>query len=80
MDEQSKEVIQGAGCWVGMGFRLYIDTQMTDALEIPRLVTQITDSDSDDDKEGPSFIAAIDTLRSKVMVFPIGQKRAPPQD
>ena len=80
MAEQSKEVIQGAGCWRGMGFRSYIDTQMTDALKISRLVTRITDSDSDNDTEGPAFIAASDTLRSKVKKFPLGQKRALPQD
>ena len=74
MGEQPKEVTQGAGCWGRAGFRSYIDTQMTDALKISRLDTRITDSESDGGQNDPAFIAASDTLRSKVKKFPLGQK------
>ena len=80
MAEQSTDVIKGAGCWAGMGFRSYVDTQMTGALKISRLITRIADSDSDEDRNGPAFVSASDKLRSKLKVFPIGQKRALPRD
>ena len=44
--------IKSAGCWAAMGFRSYIDTQMTDALKITRLIaSSLTNSDSEDDGE-----------------------------
>ena len=57
--------IKGAGCWRGMGFRAYADTQMTDALKISRLVDTAALSDSEDDPDTPSNIAFAESPRGK---------------
>ena len=63
--------IKAAGCWAEMGFRSYIDTQMTGALKITRLlVSSLTNSDSDDDWEFPLLTSRADTLRKKLLNFP----------
>ena len=66
----TENTIRTAGCWAGMGFRSYIDTQLTDALKISRLISRPTDSGSDDDPDAPSRIARGDSLRKKIRPFP----------
>ena len=50
-----------------MGRRSYIDTQFTDAMEIPRLVATVSDSEIDDDEaKATSRLAADGQLRKKL--------------
>ena len=53
----SADSLKSAGRWVGMGFRSYIDAEMTDALKISRLITRLSDSESDDGQDGPTSVA-----------------------
>ena len=62
--------IKGAGCWRGMGFRAYADTQLTDALKISRLVAKATISDSEDDPDAPENVAFVESLRKRLRPFP----------
>ena len=67
----SDDRIKSAGCWAAMGFRSYIDTQMTDALKITRLiVSSLTNSDSEDDGELPLRTSRMGALRKKLLNFP----------
>ena len=68
--EASTDTIKSAGCWRGMGFRSYVDTQLTDALKIPRLLVRATASDSDDDPDAPANLAMGAPLRKKLRGFP----------
>ena len=71
LDGSSEHRIKSAGCWAAMGFRSYIDTQMTDAIKITRLiVSSITNSDSEDDGELPLRTSRKETLRGKLLNFP----------
>ena len=71
MAGSSDDRIKSAGCWTAMGFRSYIDTQMTDALKTTRLiVSSLTNSDSEDDGELPLRTSRNDTLRKKLLNFP----------
>ena len=78
--ESSTDSIERTGCLAGMGFRPYIDTKMTDALKISRLMTRIADSDSEEDPAAPMNVAAGTFIRKKLRVFPIGQMGMQPQD
>ena len=78
--EPPTDSIKRTGCWAGMGLRPYVDTQLTDALKISRLMTRITDSDSEADIADPENIAAETSLRKKLRESPLGQKRIRPQD
>ena len=60
--------IKSDGCWGGMVFRSYIDTQMTDALEITRLIIATVNSDSEDDTEFPIRNPQFDPLRKKLRI------------
>lgn len=62
--------LKRAGCWRGMGFRRYIDTQLTDALKIPRLISRPTDPDSDGGPDAPTNIARAGPIRKKLRPFP----------
>ena len=62
--------IKGAGCWRGMGFRAYEDTQLTDSLKISRLVATATVSDSDDDPDAPANVAFVESMRKRFLPFP----------
>ena len=53
-----------------MGFRGYIEAQLTDALEISRLISTPTDSDSDGGPDAPTNFACEDSLRKKIRPFP----------
>ena len=64
------ETLKRAGCWRGMGFRSYVDTQLTDALKISRLISRPTDSDSEDDPDAPTALACEDALRKRLRPFP----------
>ena len=64
------DTLKRAGCWRGMGFRSYIDTQLTDALKISRIISRPRDSGSDDDPDAPTRIACEDSLRKKLRPFP----------
>ena len=46
-----------------MGFRSYIDTQLTDALKIPRIVASLSDSESDDEANATIRLAADEGMR-----------------
>ena len=52
-----------------MGFKSYIDAQAADALEIPRLVAQAPNSDSDD-PDSPANFALGESLRKKLRKSP----------
>ena len=78
--ESPTDSIKRTGCWTGMGFRSYIDTQLTDALKISRLMTRIADSDSDADIAAPGNMAAETSLRKRPRASPLCQKRIRPQD
>ena len=62
--------MKSAGCWRGMGFRSYIDTQLTGALEISRLISRPADSDSDGDPDSTANFACEASLRKKIRPFP----------
>ena len=66
----SNAQIKAAGCWRGMGFRPYVDTQLTDALKVSRLIARASNSDSDDDFDSPANIAQAGSLRTKLRAFP----------
>ena len=76
--EQPTDVIKSAGCWAGMGFRPCIDTQMTDALKVSRLLTRICDSGSEEDRGGPANMAASDTAQGKLRVSPTRPEESSP--
>ena len=66
---------------VGRGWSSgHIDTQMADPLKISRLMTRITDSDSEADPADPENVAAVKSLRKKLRAFPIGKMRIRHQD
>ena len=60
-----------------MGFRSYIDTLMTGALRITRLlVSSLTNSDSEDDAgELPLRTPRADSLRAKLRIRPCRELR-----
>ena len=62
---------KAAGRREGMGFRIYIDTQMTDALDIARLVASSTNSDSGDDSDFPIRTPRADPLRTELRISPV---------
>ena len=64
--------IKSAGCWPGIGFRSYTDTQLTGDLEIPRLIARDSNSDSEDDPDSPDNLAMIDSMRKKIRPLPGG--------
>ena len=64
-----KDQIKAAGCWEGMGFRPYIDAQLTDALKISRLIARPSNSDSEEDFGAPVNIAQGTSLRAKLRPF-----------
>ena len=66
----STDRIKEAGFWKGMGFRPYIDTQLTGALKVSRLTDRPTNSDSEDDYDSPSNIALGSSIRAKLRPFP----------
>ena len=68
--EASTETIKTAGCWRGVGFRSYVDTQMTDALKISRLVAHLADTDSEDELEAPFSSGRNEPMRKKLRAFP----------
>ena len=70
IDGASDKKLQGAGCWRGMGFRAYADTQLTDALKISRLIAKATASDSEDDPDAPHNVAFMESLRKRLRPFP----------
>ena len=74
----SPDTIKGAGCWHGMGFRSYIDTQLTDALKVSRIVANATNSDSEGDADIPTNFARGDPLRKKLKVSPCKEVRIEP--
>ena len=53
----SSDTIKGAGRWHGVGFRSYVDTQLTDALKVSRILAKGTNSDSEDDADIPTNFA-----------------------
>ena len=62
--------IKAAGCWISMGFRISIDTQMTGALKITRLIASSIKSASEDDAGIPIRTPRVDALRKKLRIFP----------
>ena len=54
----------------GHGLSPYVDTQLSDALKISRLVARASASDSEDDQESPAVFAQEDSLRTKLKAFP----------
>ena len=62
--------IKAAGCWSGMGFRAYTDTQLSGALGISRLITHPPNSDSDDDPDSPANLFVAESIRKKLRPFP----------
>ena len=64
------EALKRAGCWRGMGFRSYIDTQLTDALKISRIVSSLSDSESDDETRATLRLASDEGLRKKTAQIP----------
>ena len=61
-----------------MGFRSYVDTQLTDALKVSRIIANVTNSDSEDDADIPTNFAWGDPLRKKLKVFPGQEIRIEP--
>ena len=59
-----------AGRWASLVFRSYIDTPMTDALKITRLLVSPTNSDSGGDAGPPYRTSRADTLRKKLRISP----------
>ena len=60
-----------AACrWPLMGFRSYIDTQMTGALKITRLIAPSINSDIEDGAVFPIRTPRADALRGKLRIFP----------
>ena len=70
VDGATDTQIKGAGCWRGMGFRAYADTQLTDALKISRLVATATFSDSVGDPDAPANVAFGESLWKRLRPFP----------
>ena len=70
VDRSGDTQIKGAGRWGAMGFRAYSDTQLTDALEISRLVAKATTSDSEDDTGAPANVAFSESPRKRLRPFP----------
>ena len=56
-----------------MGFRSYIDTQLTDALKISRIVASLSDSEIDDEERATLRLASDDGMREKLRKFPGGE-------
>ena len=73
MQGNSEGTLKSAGRWNGMGFRGYIDTQLTDALKISRIVASLSDSESDDETRATLRVAADEGLRKKLRKFPGGE-------
>ena len=71
VDGSNDSQIKGAGCWRAMGFRAYADRQLTDALEIPRLVEVASLSDSEDDPDAPANVAFVESMRKRFRPFPV---------
>ena len=65
--------IKSAGFWRAMGFRAYIDTQMTDALKIDRFVTSAVNSDIEDDTDAPVNVAFGLTTKKRPNVSRTGE-------
>ena len=65
--------IKAAGFWASMGFRSYIDTQMTGARKITRLIAPAINSYIEDDAEFPIRTSRVDTLREKLRIFAGGE-------
>ena len=57
------ETLKRAGCWRGMDFRSYVDAQLTDALEISRLISRPSGPDSEGDPEAHTALACEDAIR-----------------
>ena len=70
--ESPEATIKSAGCWRAAGFRAYVDTQMTDALKIARLVASAINSDSDEE-DSPATVAFGKALKKRLRVFPAGE-------
>ena len=62
-------------CENGIGFRAYVDAQMTGALKISRLVERMSNSDIEDE---PGDISG-DSVKKKLRVSPSGGMRVEPQ-
>ena len=62
--------IKGAGCWRGLGFRDYADTQMAHAPKISRLVAATSLSDSEDDPDAPANLAVAESIRKRLNPLP----------
>ena len=60
-----------------MGFRPYVDTQLTDALKNSRRVVRATNSDSDDYPDAPSNLSMCTSFRGKSRLFPGSELHAP---
>ena len=56
-----------------MGFRSYIDAQLTGALKISRIVESLSDSESDDEANATIRLAADEGMRRKLRKFPGGE-------
>ena len=69
----SESTLRSAGCWGGMGFRSYIDAQLTGALKISRIVESLSDSESDDEANATIRLAADEGMRRKLRKFPGGE-------
>ena len=53
----------------GMGFSAYSDTQLTEALEISRVVATATVADSEDDPDAPANVAFVESIRKRLRPF-----------
>ena len=69
----SEATIRAARRWRGVGFRSYIDTQLSDAMRISRLVATASNSDSADEANTTVRIAAGESLRKRPRLFPGGE-------
>ena len=70
VDGSGDTKIKGSGCWRGMGFMAYADTQLTDALKISRLVAKAAIADSEDDPDASANVAFAESLRKRLRPFP----------
>ena len=59
-----------------MGFRSYIDTQLTDAFEVRRLFRKVSDSEGDDEARATIRLAADGQLRRKLRMSHRGDTAA----
>ena len=71
--ESSTGALKSSGCWGATGFRSYIDTHMTDALKIARLVAPAVNSDSDEDMHAPVNVAFGLSLKKRHKVPQLGK-------